>query len=294
MDEQNIANQKIRQLHTYESDMADAVREQEGTVIKIALAEKAKRENEEIAVVTKKAFSMNIFYVIGGIFLIALAIWGTIFLIQKGKEASKVPEPKKQIETLVKGDNQILLDVTQITSKNEMVAAIINASKGEVKNKKIESIIPITIESGVTKIMDTQTFLSLIGVNIPGPLARSFGDSFMVGVYNNNAKNHLFIILRTNDYNQSFAGMLSWEPNILSDMFTLFQTDVSSGSQNLFETPWSDKIIENKDSRVLRDENGRELLTYMFLGKDKLIVTDDQDSIREILTRLVTQNIKTL
>ena len=294
MDEQNIANQKIRQLHTYESDMADAVREQEGTVIKIALAEKARRENEEIAVVTKKAFSMNIFYVIGGIFLIALSIWGTIFLIQKGKEASQVSQPKTQIETLVHGDSQILLDVTGITNKSDMVNAIINASKGEVKNKNIESIIPITTNNGAPQVMDTPTFLNVLGVNMPGPLLRSLDNGFMIGVYNNNAKNHLFIILKTNDYNQSFAGMLSWESNILSDMFTLFQTDVSTGSQSIFETPWSDKIIENKDSRVLRDENGKELLTYMFLGKDKLVITDDQDSIREILVRLVTQNIKPL
>ncbi|MCX6755851.1 MAG: hypothetical protein NTX85_00710 [Candidatus Nomurabacteria bacterium] len=294
MDEQNIANQKIRQLHTYESDMADAVREQEGTVIKIALAEKARRENEEIVVETKKAFSMNIFYVIGGIFLVALAIWGTIFLIQKGKEASQVSQPKIQIETLVHGDSQTLLDVTAITNKNDMATAIINASKGEVKNNKIASIIPITTVNGVSQIMDTPTFLNLLGVNMPGALSRSLDNSFMIGVYNNNAKNHLFIILKTNDYNQSFAGMLSWESNILSDMFTLFQTDVSIGSQSIFETPWSDKIIENKDSRVLRDENGKELLTYMFLGKDKLVITDDQDSIREILVRLVTQNIKPL
>lgn len=294
MDEKNIANQKITPLHTYESDMADAVRQQEATVIKIALAEKAKKENEEISLATKKAFSMNIFYVIGGVVLIVLAIFSTIFLIQKGKEASQITPIKKEVQTIVHGDNQVMLDITNVSTKDDMINAIINLSKTEIKNKTITSIVPVTVSNNVSTVVTSNEFLNKIETNIPGNLSRSLNQDFMLGIYNDNSHNHLFLILKTNDYDQAFAGMLAWENTLLSDMYKIMNIDVSSLATNIFETQWSDKIIENKDSRIIKDSNGSEILIYMIPDKNKIIITDSKGAIVEILSRLVTQNIKPL
>lgn len=294
MDEQNIANQKIKPLHTYTSDMADAVREQEATVIKIALAEKQKREAEAETVIAKKSFSMNIFYVIGGILFLCFAIWGTIFLIEKGKQASSIEAKKTQVDTLVQGDSQTILDITSIKTKDELKNAIVNVSKKEIKNKTIESIVLVTVSNNVSTFVKTSDFIKLAEIKMPGSLSRNLAEDFMIGVYNDDSQNHTFIIFRMNDYDQAFASMLSWEPNILSDMFNLLNVDVSSVQQNIFETPWKDKIIENKDSRILVDDLDHEILTYMFLGKDKVIITNNEPSIKAVLQRLVTQNIKSL
>lgn len=294
MDEQNIANQKIKPLHTYTSDMADAVREQEATVIKIALAEKQKREAEAETIIAKKSFSMNIFYVIGSIFILGISIWGTIFLIEKGKQSSAIEAKKIQIDTIVLGDTQTILDITSIQNKDELKNAIINASKKEIKNKTIESIVMVTVSNNISTKVKASDFIKLAEIKMPGSLARTISDDYMVGIYNDNSQNHIFLIFKVSDYDQAFAGMLLWESNILSDMFNTLGTKVSSGSQNIFETPWRDKIIENKDSRVLVDEMNTEILTYMFLSKDKIIITDNQPAIKESLQRLVTQNMKPL
>jgi len=294
MDEKNIANQKIKPLHTYESDMADIVREQEGTVIKIALAEKEKNEEAIDLIVTQKAFSKNIFYVIGGIILLILSVWGTLFLIQKGKEASKVEIKQTHIDGLINEDYQTIVDITSITNKIDLVEKINTASKKEIKNGNINSIILVTTVNDVSSLVKTQDFLKLMEVNITGSFSRSLDDTFMLGVYNNNLKNNFFLILKTNDYNQSFAGMLLWEATLLYDTFEFLNIDVSQNTQNIFETPWVDKIIENKDSRILKNPYGEEILTYMFLDKNKVIITSDQVLIKEVLSRIIIQNLKPL
>lgn len=295
MDEKNNQNQKIQTLHTFSSDMADAVREQEATVIKIALAEKAKKEKMEESYLDKKASSNNIYYVIGGIVLVALSIWGIFFLIQKGKEASSIePTQNIAVDTLIHSDEQVLLDVTNITTKNDFIDLIKKEKEKDMKQGNVKSIILYTVSNGAKKQITTQNLFNLMRLSSPGLLTRSFEPGFMMGLYKNDSKSNLFIILQTKDYNQTFSGMLEWEPTLLLDMFSMFDIDVSSSTQSVFETPWSDKIISNKDARVLRLMNGQELLTYMFADKNRLIISDKQEVSVEVLSRLVTQNLKPL
>lgn len=291
MDEKNNQT-KIQNIHTYSSDMADAVREQEATVIKIALAEKERKEREKYIEQDKKNFSSNIFYVIGGIALVVSSIWATSYFIQKGKEASSIAVKKTTVDTLIKTDEQVMIDVTNITNKQDLISAIKTEKSKEIKIGNTKSIVLYTKTDTETKLVSAQDLIDKLNINLPGPLARSFGESFMLGIYQTGGQRNIFLIFSTNDYNSSFAGMLSWEPTILSSVFTLFSVNVSSSLDSVFETPWQDKIILNKDSRVLSLADGTELLSYMFIDKNKLILTDKEDTIKEMIQRLVTQNIK--
>jgi hypothetical protein len=291
MDEKNNQT-KIQNIHTYSSDMADAVREQEATVIKIALAEKERKDKEKYVEENKSNFSFNIFYVIGGIVLIVSSVWATFYFIQKGREASAIAVKKTTVDTVIKTDEQAMIDVTDIANKQDFLTAIKTEKLKDIKIGNTKSIVLYTNIDGNTKLITTSDFISRLEINLPGGLARSLQDSFMLGVYDNGNDKNLFLILSTNDYNSSFAGMLSWEPTILSSVFSLFSVNVSSGASSIFETPWQDKIISNKDSRVLIVDNNPELLSYMFLDKNKLILTENEKVIKEILQRLVTQNIK--
>jgi hypothetical protein len=55
-----------------------------------------------------------------------------------------------------------------------------------------------------------------------------------------------------------------------------------------------DIIINNKDARVLLNEDGKPILYYMFVDKNNLIITDSIDAIKEIVSRLMLKNIKPL
>lgn len=291
MDEKNNLN-KIQNIHTYSSDMADAVRKQEATVIKIALAEKERRDREKLLMDNKTNFSNNIFYIIGGIVLIGLSIFGTTYFIQKGKEASSVEVKNTTVNTIVKTDEQAFIDVTTITNKQDLLNAIKEEKIKDLKVGNTKSIILYKNTDNTRSIINVKDFFERLNISIPGILDRSIDDSFMLGVYNNQNEKYLFTILSINDYERAFSGMINWEPTILSSMFNLFSINVSSGSVGIFETPWQDKIVLNKDARVLKNENTGELMYYMFIDKNKLIITDSEEAIKEIIQRLVTQNIK--
>lgn len=291
-------DKEIKVLRTYTSDMADAIRTNEVSVIKIALAEKEKREKEEVYQKAEGTNTSKTFLVIGGIILIAIAIAGSYFLIQK-KKTNETPQTRiNNIDTFISYDSNIYIDVTNTTSISEL-SNIINqeqtANSGLIKalflTKKINN---------APSLLTSQNFLSLIKSTAPGALIRSLSDKFLLGKYANkksvtpNDKTTMFLIFQTTDYNQAYASMLVWEKTILKDLFVLFNIPITGSDNPIFEKSWQDIIINNRDARVLYGENGEGLLYYIFVNKNNFIITTNIDALKEIITRLLIKNTKPL
>jgi hypothetical protein len=138
--------------------------------------------------------------------------------------------------------------------------------------------------------------MNVIGSSIPASLVRSLEDSYMIGTYlpRGEEKAHLFIMFQTKDYNIAYASMLSWEGTLLDDVFAMFGIDVSGDKKELFDEPWKDIIINNKDARVLSNKDGVPVLYYLFLDKSYFMITDNLDTIKEVSSRMITKNIKPL
>jgi len=116
----NNGDQKV--LRTYTSDMDEAIRENEVSVIKIALAEKEKREQADIY---KKAAGTNlskILLVIGGLILISAGVVGSYFLFQK-KEV--VPQATvNNFKTFINYDSYLNIDATNVADAKELLNKI--------------------------------------------------------------------------------------------------------------------------------------------------------------------------
>ena len=292
-------DREIKTIHTYEGDMANLVRSGQGSVVKIALAEQEKRRAEGNDENPKKVKSKNLIFILGGLIIIVAGIWLTFFLIKKANDQSMAQIADSKIQTFVPYDDQSTLDVTNVLNKDEFAKILEPELKSEIKAGNIKAVF-LNINGALSNAQD---FLKLINANMPGGLSRSLTDKYMVGVFSpisNNSviaserKNHLFIILQTKDYTQAFAGMLEWEKTMLNDMFLLFSINVSGENQKLFETSFQDIIISNKDARVLRDQYGTDILYYLFLDNNTFVITDDQSTVKEVISRIITQNIKPL
>lgn len=297
MDEKE--NNDIKNIHTYQSDMADLVREKNASVINIAVAEQKKREVESLTSEKKINKTKNIFWVVGGIGIIIFGILGTIFILNKDKEKSIAKNQEQKIPTVISYEDQVKLDVSTILNKEDLTKLIKEEVVKELDPGKIKTIFLTQQDSSI--ILDTNQFLELVNFNLPGNLSRSLTEKFMLGVFSplNNSqtqekKNHLFLVFQTNDYGQAFMGMLDWEKIMLNDMFLLFEIDNNLDLINLINTPFKDKIISNKDSRVLYNSEGNGILYYLFVDNNTFIITDDQATIQEILSRLITKSIKPL
>ena len=292
--EKQLDGKNVKVLRTYTSDMADAIRTNEVSVIKIALAEKEKREQEATY---KEAEGTNVsktFLVIGGVILIVVAILGSYYLLQKKKSVA-LPTINN-IETFIAYDSKSNIDVTNATNTNDLLN-LINKDP-QVDSPLIKALFLIRKTNSVYEVLTSNDFLSLIGATAPGALTRSLSDKYLLGKYSNpNATNEqnksaMFLILETTDYNQAYASMLDWEKTMLKDLFVLF--NISPPNNLLLEKPWKDIIINNKDARVLYGDNGEGILYYVFVNKNDLIITNNTESLREVMARLITKNAQPL
>lgn len=293
-----LNDKNLKVLRTYTSDMADAVKTNEVSVIKIALAEKEKREREEIYKEAEGTNTSKIFLVIGGIILIAGAIIGSYFLIQK-KKANETPKIiKENIDTFISYDSYSKIDTTNITNVNDLVK-IIN-QESQTNTGSIKSIFFTKKTNEISEDLTSKNFLSLINSTAPGALIRSLSDKYLLGKYsspkiiNENSKPSTFLIFQTSDYALSYASMLNWEQTMLKDLFIIFNINIQNTNNSVFEQPWKDILINNKDTRVLYGEDGKGILYYVFVGKNNLIITDNTETIKEITSRIMAQNTKSL
>lgn len=294
---QNPVSNNIKTIHTYSSDMVDAVRANETSVIKIALAEQKKKEMEALYKKQNGTKASRVLMILFGLVLIALAIWGSYLLIKK-KEANNVVTKEditKGIQSLISYDSQSLIDTTNVTNTTDLVQLISNESEKAIEQSKIKSLFLTKVEGGKGELTTTRDFLSMLKVTAPDSLIRSLEDSYMLGLHSDSkGETHPFMLFATKDYNQTYAGMLTWEKILLEDMFPVFGINVSGENIDLLEKPWRDIILDNKDARILYDDEGNDLLYYLFINKSNFIIADNKDTIREVTTRILAKKIKPL
>lgn len=295
MDENNKqpnSGNNIKTVRTYLSDMADTVRSNEISVIKVALAEQNKHEREDLYRNIEGTPTKKIFWVIGGIILVAGAIYGTYFILQQ-KALQNIPAQITREEALLSYDE---ISTINITNLNELINKI-NAAKKEVSvENKVGTIKYFSLSKDINGIKEkilTKELFQGLGFTAPSSLVRSLSPSYMIGTYTSNFP-YLFIIFQTKDYEYSYAGMLEWEKSLASDMLSIFSLDTIQTKLELNNRKWQDIIINNKDARVLLNENGKEILYYLFTDKNNLVITNNKETIKEIISKLVLKNIKPL
>lgn len=304
MDEQKQYNEqselgpKIENLQTYSSDMADAVRENEMSVIKVALAEKAKQEREAAFKKAEGTPVQKIMLVLGGIILIVGGLATAYFLYIKHQAVVKpVVSTTPIVVSLISTDTQVYLDASQAHTASD-VAAIIKAPLSTSLNpRSVQGIYLTQPGATVATELPLSGLLSILNLSAPGTFIRSLTDNYMLGSYqpaDATQKPNLFVLLETKDYNQTYASMLAWEPTMLQDMAPIFGIDVSGDKSSLLSASFKDTLIDNNDARVLYDADGREILYYMFLNKTTFIIADNKETIREVSTRLRAKNTKAL
>jgi len=294
--EEQTNNKEIKVLRTYTSDMAEAIRDNEVSVIKIALAEKEKRENEESFKKAEGSKASKVFLVIGGIILIAAAIAGSYYLIQQKKERETPLPIMNNVETFISYDSSSYLDTTKANNIFDLLKLI---NENDQNNSGLIKAMFLTRSTQEEpEILKATDFLSLINSSAPGALTRSLSGEYLLGKYSNpsavneKSRSATFLIFETNNYNQAYVSMLDWEKTMLKDLFILFNINIPESDTSFFEKVWKDVIINNKDARVLYGENGEGVLSYVFVNKNIFVITDSTEALKEIITRLLIKNTK--
>ncbi len=288
----------IKTVRTFSSDMAEAVRDNEMSVMKVALAEQKKKENDEVVEKSKGTPLTKALWVGGGIALVVLGI-GAYYLVVQIKNPSTVTNTPviTQHVALVPYDQKVDLDITNIVSSTEVMSLVKEQVAKSIKANGLRYITLNRKVENISRPVTSKEFVRAIESTIPTNLSISLADTYMVGTYlpeGENERSHLFLLFETKDYNTAYASLLVWEHTMLDDLFTMFDIDVAGDNKELFGKPWKDQVINNKDARVLYGTEGEPILYYLFLDKNHFIITDSAETIREVTTRMITKNIKPL
>jgi len=289
-------NSNMKTVRTYMSDMADTVRANEISVLKVALAEQNKQAREDLYRQQEGTPTKKIFWFIGGIILIAAAIYGSTFLINKKAEVG-LPVVATKENAIISYDEIYSLSVLDKENLSDKISEIKDIV---TKNDSITFVSLSQEVNGVKEKISTSSLFSRFKWGAPGSLVRSLSDNYMIGLYTKDVdgdasnKSVPFIIFQSEDYEFTYAGMLEWEKTLAGDIHNIFKLEITDTTKKLNERKWKDLIINNKDSRVLYNENNEPILYYIFIDKNNLVITESKDAIKEITARLTINNIKSI
>ena len=153
----------------------------------------------------------------------------------------------------------------------------------------------VPVREGTTTPMTAQDLFALMDQNVSGELSRAVSSQFLLGVHSFQ-DNQAFLIFHTETYAQAYAGMLAWERTMRTDLSPLFDRGISptlpvSDSAaalpaQVLTTAFVDRTVENHDARVLQDAQGNILLLWTFLDRNTLVITTNEYTLRELITRL--------
>lgn len=227
----------IRPIRTLEDDIAEAVREGKGSILGVALAEQKRKDGSTQYILEKK--SSNIYMVLGTIFILASVGLGGYFLYQRytvAKEFVGSTQGLSYIHPFLQSDKTDQIDLSEILPKNGITKSFLYSIGGsDLSSNTLRIILPVL--SGSTPTLATlKDILPRLAPNMPDSLKRTLGADYAFGIYSGDIAAP-FIVLKTNSYENAFAGMLSWENYIPDDLFTFMGIIPSTNSAPIVVKP---------------------------------------------------------
>jgi len=285
-------------IRTYYDDVAETLRTEQTSIADIAIAENkrkfraggAPKEPKQKTTHTKSRV-----LTILGILVLVLAGAGALgYAYIYFVESRVVPPEPVFLDALLPADDQETLLVAG-ASRGDVLGRLdelLNEADGTIGNVvdvRLAKQVPGPTDALVPERISAQDALNLFDTHIDAALFRSIEDDYMLGLHLFDQP-HYFLLLKTSFFENAFAGMLRWEKFIKDDLPflatkpTVAPEPVGTTTAVVLEAEprFIDKIIENRDVRVLVDGD-EEILMYTFPDRDTLIITDNRKTLAEVL-----------
>jgi len=272
-------NKKVpaKGVHTYASDLADALSEarSEGSFVKKAIDEAREKEKDvkELSLQTRK----NTSFVVGGIILIILALVAIGFVLQK---------PAKKIipasfAPVIFTDRTEVIDVTDL-SREKIIATIADKIRREVAQGQIDDF--FLMLNG--QRLDKNSFVGAVAPSAATDFA-SFIYDYQVGRFGGET-NETYVLFTTNRPFDFKENLKIWEEKMLDDMQNLFDITYS---KELFQTRMIDGFVSNRPARLIYFDD-KIVFGYAFLDENTLAIAESLNAFEKLDQRLIQGKIK--
>jgi hypothetical protein len=287
-------NPVLQPLRTYKNDIASTLTSNQSSLVSIALAEQNKRapftdgkKRLEAKRAGKRAVIFRwsfLFFVLG-----ALSLGGIYIVIQNYNHDGG----GLSIQPTVAVDKVVTIDVTAL-KPSDLALPIHEAVRdrpipaNNIAHVVFTETIPAIGEmSAQVRVLSTNQLFDLIGAMPPQSLRRSLEQTFTFGVYQTDRPN-TFLILETTFFESTFSEMFTWEQRLAADLGPLLGIDMSTLPE---AQSFTDKIVENRDTRTLYDNNGAPILFYSFFDQKTLFIATNPEIMTEVFLRLNSNQV---
>lgn len=264
---------KIPSIRTFISDTAEYVRKRNVSMVNIA-AEQAKTGQIKQPSKKEPFFGLKIF-VFGFIFfvlagLVVAGLWYVYFYKNNAGNESEYLFTKPVISTekeeIVFVDSQNFLgQIKSAYSKQIPLGSMLNVVAAQEKN-------------GLKKNIGTESFFIWSGIKYQTALLESLDEQMMFIKYYF-SQEWPVLAVKVKYYDDTFFRMIKWEASMAKDLKPLLGLSFESLGQ------FHDIVVENRDARVLKDADGRDILMYSFINKDYLVITTSREALVEVFRR---------
>lgn len=269
-----------------------------------------------------KAWAQRIGLIAGGVVLLVAAA-GALFWVLQPPRAVDVPLQEDAPFIQVDATKALTVPEQTFTHSN-FIRALEDQRSGVALSlglmERLQLGVASTTAAGQAFIpLSAAAFVRYLSPSVPDTLLRSIEpNTYLLGIHSFDG-NQPFLILKADSYEGAYAGMLAWEPYMRADLSPLFvrvppvlirtapsapvatttatSTEGSAASSTDDASPpapeaspvnagFIDRIVENHDARVLQNADEQILLLWTFINRNVLVITTNEATLREIISRL--------
>jgi len=279
----------LKTIHTLQSDIAEAIKTEHLSTEKISIAA---QERPKVASSFSNAESQGSG---GGVvkliimFLVLLLIGGGgfgIYRFWKTNQAVPVNAPVI-VQSIIFAETSFEINSSKVSIENlsGQTSTLLASPAGT--SEKIVNIY-FTKEASSTdgqlatkSLLNFTDWLTYSNSAIPTDFARFIQD-YMLGLDKNGSSSSFFLVLKTDSYANVYQTLLDHEDDWVRNIFqNLNGKDLVTQTA---DQKFSDYILKNLKTRVLRDKDGQTVLIYTFLDLGTFIVAETEDALYHAYT----------
>jgi len=282
---------KNKNVETFAEDMVKAIENDRGGLIKKIIHEEEEHEAQKKNLSPESA--KNKTFLLIGFLLLFLASILFIFLFFFNKEINTV-SVAPLYSSIIFTDQTDFYAIDGFT-EDKIVQIIFNRSNNT--KVKIGGVNGIYLTEN-KMVVSFNKFMTFIKGSLNKDQSNLFSNNFLIGIFKSGASSvspnigDLFILLKIRSFTDIFPVMKVWENKMLYDFYGFFGVDLTPETNYLFTKDWEEGIVSNKNARILKDNDGKIILMYVYLDDNSIVITDSESAVNEVVLRLNSSKVK--
>lgn len=271
----------ISPIRTYKADIAGYVKSRDISLVDVA-AEETKRKRFDAEKKKTAWLKIGALVAVGFVALGSAGLGYYAYNKKSADEGSGSEQKNIVTPVIIKADEEkniiaYLDDTNFAKAQNGFLESIENAiDSSDVGLTKLRAVKEL---SGARRLMSSKEFLSLIDAKAPAIFVDYLDNRFEFFVLSAFDGEWPILLFKTSSYDYAYSGTLKWEKSMATDLAKIFE--FAGEGRGGFK----DKVLQNRDTRALYDEDEEITLLYSFINRKYLIITDGEAPMVEMFKR---------